>query len=452
MVYVENENLSSIRNGINNVKTDTESIQAAQGLAAIGTTWFVDASVSSSGDGRTPDTAFKTIQEAVDAASSGDVIFIEAGEYDENAHPEGLKITKNNLRIISKPPFQAIIYNTHASSTSTIYVDGDYIYFSDLLLMGDVYNASYCSEGIIYTSGKLLRTTERVAAFGFSGSGFQFNGNTHFVNDCFTIICGIGFEFVTVVNSVLNNCVAMSIGAGTGFGLTSTGGDTNFFYNCGVVNVDTGISIASGSNDNLFVNFSFGNVTTAQIVDNGTNNKFINCGSDSGISHGNTLAEDLKTIYDDAKYLYSTALDGSETANSIGEKVSTILKNVRGTPKVYPDLANGVQLTAHATNAWTLGTITQVVPANTITNNFTIGGIAIDTISDTTKLYQVNLYYGDGDTFCGSFTFDANKFNGFASYPVKTIQIPANSKVSAAVACSGGAGETLNIKILYTEL
>jgi len=46
-------------------------------------TWYVDASVSESGDGKSVETAFKTIGEGVTAASAGDTIIVAAGTYDE---------------------------------------------------------------------------------------------------------------------------------------------------------------------------------------------------------------------------------------------------------------------------------------------------------------------------------------------------------------------------------
>lgn len=48
-----------------------------QGMTA-GTTWFVDGSLAASGDGKRWDHAFITIQEAVTAASEGDVIYVKA--------------------------------------------------------------------------------------------------------------------------------------------------------------------------------------------------------------------------------------------------------------------------------------------------------------------------------------------------------------------------------------
>ncbi len=45
------------------------------------TTWFVDASVPSSGDGLTAATAFKTIQEGITSAVAGDTVTVAAGDY-----------------------------------------------------------------------------------------------------------------------------------------------------------------------------------------------------------------------------------------------------------------------------------------------------------------------------------------------------------------------------------
>jgi beta propeller repeat protein/parallel beta-helix repeat protein len=57
------------------------------------TLWYVDGSVPVSGNGRTPNTAFKTITEALRPASPGDTVSVAAGTYVEHCSlPEGVKL------------------------------------------------------------------------------------------------------------------------------------------------------------------------------------------------------------------------------------------------------------------------------------------------------------------------------------------------------------------------
>ena len=60
-----------------------------------GELWHVNAAMSSSGDGTTPDTAFKTIGEAITACAAGDAITIMAGTYTET----GIDLNKNNVEM-----------------------------------------------------------------------------------------------------------------------------------------------------------------------------------------------------------------------------------------------------------------------------------------------------------------------------------------------------------------
>ena len=75
---------------------------------AFGGTWYVDGSVSDSGDGTTWETAFKAIQEGIDAASDGDTVIVAEGTYNETIYLYG-----KNIVLRSRDPLDAdVVANT----------------------------------------------------------------------------------------------------------------------------------------------------------------------------------------------------------------------------------------------------------------------------------------------------------------------------------------------------
>lgn len=119
--------------------------------------------------------------------------------------------------------------------------------------------------------------------------------------------------------------------------------------------------------------------------------------------------------------------------------------------KVYPELADPITLTS-AGGAWNLGTIVEIVPVNTITEDFDIHYIAFSSASATDD-YEVKLYSGLGGSeveIAATKTYKQAVQAGSAPSPITTPIQPANTRISAALA-TGTGGDTIDMAIFYHE-
>ena len=141
----------------------------------------------------------------------------------------------------------------------------------------------------------------------------------------------------------------------------------------------------------------------------------------------------------------------SHNGNSIYAISTTIEKHLHSPAMVYPELANPVQVTCGTAAPWTLGTITEVIPASTIANAIDIHWVHVSSISANGN-YILKLYKGasGSEEEIASIPFSRNAVQSqIGSIPTITkIQAP-NERISAAVASSTGAANTADIKLQY---
>lgn len=108
--------------------------------AAAAATWYVDDSAATPGDGKTPATAFKTIQNGIDAALNGDTVIVAEGTYRENVNFKG----KNIVLQSTDPLDPAIVANT--------IIDGDQA--GSVVTLSGAENETCILTGLTILNGK----------------------------------------------------------------------------------------------------------------------------------------------------------------------------------------------------------------------------------------------------------------------------------------------------------
>ena len=142
--------------------------------------------------------------------------------------------------------------------------------------------------------------------------------------------------------------------------------------------------------------------------------------------------------------------DNHDVATLFG-RLMELIEHVHRAQQVYPTLADGVTLTT-AAGDWGLGTITEIVPINTIPAEFDIHEVLIEDVNTQDKTYEIILYYGAGDVECGRSRFAAtsNK-GGVPAVAMQTILVPANSRIRGQLAIEDGGNKTAKMSLRYHE-
>lgn len=141
--------------------------------------------------------------------------------------------------------------------------------------------------------------------------------------------------------------------------------------------------------------------------------------------------------------------DGATAASvaALQVGIDSLISDIENrTSAVYPTLAAGVTLTSGA--AWALGALVEIIPASTITTIFQIETIHMTALSAVDE-YELELYYGAGDTPCGRVAFTRNSNQSHPPFMLcNTVLIPANSRIRGALASASGT-DTAAIKVGY---
>lgn len=150
--------------------------------------------------------------------------------------------------------------------------------------------------------------------------------------------------------------------------------------------------------------------------------------------------------------------NASHSHPSPSGRIHMIAEHIHNLPLIFPSkvagvlgdgLAAPVTLTA-AGVAYTLGALVEIIPANTLDEDYDIHFVNIED-SNTNGTYIIEFYYGADDVVCGriKFTRTDKKETADGRFTISTL-IPKNSRLRAAAAHSAGAA-TIDISVEVHE-
>lgn len=130
------------------------------------------------------------------------------------------------------------------------------------------------------------------------------------------------------------------------------------------------------------------------------------------------------------------------------DKTDVMEEHMHSASAVYPTLANGVTITG-AAGAWALGNFTEIIPVNTIAEDFDIHFINVEGAS-ASDVYEIVLYAGTTEIGRVRVTFiDIANSQTLPSVPIQTRIQSKNTQIQAKCANLSGGGETVTISVYY---
>lgn len=142
----------------------------------------------------------------------------------------------------------------------------------------------------------------------------------------------------------------------------------------------------------------------------------------------------------------------THNGDSVYSRLDEVYDQLNLERKVYPTLAAGTTVVSGAAD-WTLGAYAEVVPASTITNDFHILNVAIESMNQN-AVFQLELYKGAGDDLITTVRFSVvGGFWGNSIYVVGAEEVEANARIRARLASSDGLANqaTATISLCYYE-
>jgi len=305
-----------------------------------GVLWYVNAAVTASGDGTKPETAFKTIGEAITACSSGDGITIMAGTYTE----VGIDLNESGVELW----FEIGAILDPASGTG-LTVSGNYCWVG--CHNGSLLITPAANETGIESTGNFNYFQDiRISCSSTADIGYDITGNGNDLRLCRCASPLIAAFKIQGDNTSLRDCCTGGEIADISIGFWATNScDKTRLRNCGSQGHATaGYQVDAGCTNSVIGNCSSGGGDGARI-DNGTYTTFPSYQPDN---HVKKFGGDI--WYVDKVYGSDINSGGtpSESLETIGEALSRCAAGDAINVKAGTYTETGLELDKDATELW----------------------------------------------------------------------------------------------------